>query len=469
MALFERVDDIAIKTNSPSKLIVENVSKKKRSHITMKDLLHGYMELPTIIVQIIDTPIVQRLRHLKQLGLCSYVYPSAEHCRFIHSIGTCHLAGLMMTTLQKKQPEIEITDREVELVMIAGLCHDLGHGPYSHTFESWLHRKGISFHHEDMSIKLFKLLVQKYNIPLTGIEIDMICHMILGDIYNPEREFMYQIVNDKNASIDVDKFDYLTRDCRMTNKQSSFNAEQLIQNCRVISGKLCYNFKERHTIYSLFRTRYDMFKEIYLHKAVKAIELMLMDALDHIDKSVNFINYINDPNEYIKLTDNFITYWVEFELMKNPEDVDLLAAKSIFTSMQVQRKIYKNVFIQQWTFHNNQKSYLTEEKIKEEVLIRTYGKVKPEDIRVEILTLNYGLNDLNPVNSVRFYNKTNYDRYYKINDDYDGVMIPKTFIEYYVRLYMTCPDDLEKRQNLLTAFIEFARQHGQVIHQLIFC
>jgi len=437
-------------------------SKYARTHITMKDILYNYIDLSTIVVQIINTTIFQRLRYLKQLGLCFYVYPSAGHSRFEHSIGTSYLANLMMTTLQEKQPEIGITKREIELVSIAALCHDLGHGPYSHMFESWLHRKGIIFHHEDMSIKLFKLLVKNNSIPLNEIEIEMVCHMILGKIFDKNREFMYQIVNDKTASIDVDKFDYLVRDCRMTGKQCSFSVEQLIRNCRVIKGKLCYDKKEIRTIDRLFRTRYDMFQEIYLHKTVKAIELMFLDALDYIDKNINFENYINDPNEYVKLTDSFITYWVEFGLLNKPEDPNLLAAQEIFTSIKL-RKIYKNILCQRWIFYGNQREYLNESKINDELIAMSNGSLIHQDIRVEIITLNYGMMDINPVKNVLFYDKLNYNKFYEINDSYDSVTVPKTCIEHYVRIYMTNPDDIYKKMLLVSIFNDFAKKHGQSV------
>lgn len=450
------------KNENIEKIKIPTFQKYTRKYIIMKDLLHNYMEIPLIVLSIINTPIFQRLREIKQLGICSYVYPSAEHSRFVHSIGTSQLARLMMLTLQKKQPEINITDREVELVTIAGLCHDLGHGPYSHTFEIWLHRKDIPFHHEDMSIKLVRLLVSKYNISLNEEEVEIICHMIEGLVYDPDREFMYQIVNDKKASIDVDKFDYLTRDCKMTNKECSFNAEQLIQNCRVINGKLCYDKKELHTINGLFMTRYNMFQQIYLHKTVKAIEFMFMDAFEHVGKTIDFQKYLNDPNEYIKLTDNFIKSWVDVGLILNQNNLHLLAAKQIFTNIQL-RKIYKNVIYQRWIFHGNQKEILTQEKIRDEIISRSANQLNENDIRVEILTLNYGMSHENPVNNVRFYDKMNYDAYYEENYNHDGVMVPKICIEHYIRIYMTNPDNLPKKKILIDTFFEFAVLHGQIV------
>lgn len=98
----------------------------------INDPIHTAIKLDKLSCRIVDTPQYQRLRHLKQLGTCSFVFPSAGHTRFEHSLGVAHLAERVCRTLQGYQPELGITDVDILSVKIAGLCHDLGHGPFSH-------------------------------------------------------------------------------------------------------------------------------------------------------------------------------------------------------------------------------------------------------------------------------------------------------------------------------------------------
>ena len=102
---------------------------------TFSDPIHGTFELHPLCCKFIDTPQFQRLRDIKQLGGTSFVYQTACHSRFEHSLGVAWLASEWGTHLQTVQPELGITPAQVLCLQLAGLCHDLGHGPFSHMFD----------------------------------------------------------------------------------------------------------------------------------------------------------------------------------------------------------------------------------------------------------------------------------------------------------------------------------------------
>ncbi|XP_008412919.2 deoxynucleoside triphosphate triphosphohydrolase SAMHD1-like [Poecilia reticulata] len=116
--------------------MADNVSEiMENKNKVFNDPIHGNIELHPVLVKIIDTPQFQRLRNIKQLGGAYYVYPGASHNRFEHSIGVAHLAGELLQSLKGNQLNLGIDKRDVLCVQIAGLCHDLGHGPFSHMLD----------------------------------------------------------------------------------------------------------------------------------------------------------------------------------------------------------------------------------------------------------------------------------------------------------------------------------------------
>eukprot|EP00966_Prymnesium_polylepis_P115223 2663584-Prymnesium_polylepis.1 len=143
---------------------------------SIQDRVHGQVQLEGLLVAVMDTAEFQRLDSIKQLGGCQYVYPSASHSRKEHSIGVAHLAGVQINHLRKEQPELGISDDDVLCVKLAGLVHDLGHGPFSHMFEGFLHELGRTggehyehlqhWEHEPMSGRVLRLLLERNAIPV---------------------------------------------------------------------------------------------------------------------------------------------------------------------------------------------------------------------------------------------------------------------------------------------------------------
>ncbi len=117
------------------------------------------------MIAIVDTKQFARLRKIKQLGSCQYIYPNATHNRFEHSLGVGYIAGKFARHLLKKYPDY-VDEKDVLCVTIAGVCHDLGHGPFSHLWESFIHqaRPGYDYHHETTSIEMFEHLLESNNL-----------------------------------------------------------------------------------------------------------------------------------------------------------------------------------------------------------------------------------------------------------------------------------------------------------------
>src|SRR6056297_597233 len=108
---------------------------------TIKDSVHDHIEIEGVAEALLDTPTVQRLRHIKQLGTVTLVYPSANHTRFEHSLGVYHLANRALSHLG-------IEGQQAERVRAAALLHDVGHCPYSHNVEELIYQHTGKYHDE---------------------------------------------------------------------------------------------------------------------------------------------------------------------------------------------------------------------------------------------------------------------------------------------------------------------------------
>ena len=178
---------------------------------TIFDVIHGFIKFGDHLVEIIDTPEFQRLRKIKQLGATNYVFPSANHTRFEHSLGVCYLGGKMINSLKNNHAELKITERDCELIEIACLIHDIGHGPFSHLWDHYV----ISVNdkeHEIRGLNMFKDMINKYDLSINTNEFDIICELVNPTFEENINNWYYQILANKKFQVDVDKLDYLQRD-----------------------------------------------------------------------------------------------------------------------------------------------------------------------------------------------------------------------------------------------------------------
>tara|TARA_B100001540_G_scaffold170159_1_gene150390 strand:- start:405 stop:1628 length:1224 start_codon:yes stop_codon:yes gene_type:complete len=260
--------------------------------------LHGFITLTPRMCQIVDTLEFKRLYRLRQLGATYLVYPSANHTRYEHSLGVSHLAKLLMLSLRDKNPSLNIDNVLIELVQIAGLIHDIGHGPFSHLYDDIILNPEDP-KHEERGIEIFKKMVKKYNLPFSSKEIEFIVEIINPSEKN-KNNWLYQIIANKYCSIDVDKIDYIQRDSYHLGFGLSEKYERLITNCevKVIDDftVLAWPDKLQDEIMSLFETRYRLHKRVYCHHTVKAAEFIIIEILREIQEktSIQFEDFYDD-------------------------------------------------------------------------------------------------------------------------------------------------------------------------------
>ena len=231
----------------------------------INDPVFGFIKVPHgLLLDIVNHPLMQRLTRIKQLGLASVVYPSAQHTRFQHSIGAFHLMSEAILSLQQKG--IFIFDSEAEAVCAAILMHDIGHGPFSHVLENTLIH-GIT--HEEISMMMMEQINGEMNGALN------LALMIYKDEYN--KKFLHQLIS---SQPDMDRLDYLRRDSFFTGVQeASIGSARIIKLLDVVDDRLVVNAKGIYSLENYLTSRRLMYWQVYLHKTTVAYEKLLVNCL----------------------------------------------------------------------------------------------------------------------------------------------------------------------------------------------
>ena len=245
------------------------------------DPVHGFISVPkNIIMDLIQTPEVQRLRRIRQLGVGHLVFPGAEHSRFNHALGAMALMQDALTNLNEKGTPI--SPEEETAALTVALLHDVGHGAFSHTLE---HELIEDFSHEDMSRVLLVALNERMDGALdTALA-------IFDDDYG--RPFFHQLVS---SQLDMDRLDYLRRDSFYTGvAEGEVGVQRLLKTMRVhppqggSDAEVMIEAKGIYAVENFLISRRLMYWQVYLHKTVLAGDELLRGALrraqEHLDGS----------------------------------------------------------------------------------------------------------------------------------------------------------------------------------------
>lgn len=291
---------------------------------TITCIVHGIITLPDYIVKIIDSIEFQRLRNIKQLGFCSYVYPNANHTRFEHSLGTYNITRMMTHKIASLAPNreyyVDIYSKNIKLnehfsscIEIAGLLHDVGHGPYGHFFDDIVleNYNGPNKTHEERSERILEIIIKKYlSYKYSDLDIEFMKSVI--NPRNNQTGILFQIVSNKNNGIDSDKLDYLSRDSYYTCATKYFNFTRIVNSILLHENEICFRENVLEELNGLYSMRKSMHRKVYGHATIKLIEKMYFDIYSHLKKDFNFENYLDDMEKFIELDDNTMFNYISF-------------------------------------------------------------------------------------------------------------------------------------------------------------
>ena len=270
---------------------------------------------------LIDSPWVQRLRYIYQLQSARWVYPSAEHTRFVHSLGTMHVAGRfarhLYPFLQNVVPDLPSAAFVEEFLRITALVHDIGHGPFCHFFDdNYLHGFGLS--HE----KLGQIIVREHLGPLIkkirrspsgqfdrGEELnpDHIAHVILKEKGKDNSKiprwinFLQPVIS---GSYTADNLDYVLRDAYMCGVAvGPVDLTRLIHYTIVTDKGFTIHKTGLPALHMFLNTRMYLYSNVYYHRTTRAIDIHLRDIFGDTMKRLFPSNPAKHMDEYLTLTD----------------------------------------------------------------------------------------------------------------------------------------------------------------------
>ena len=293
--------------------------KKLSETKVLKDPVHSYIHINYEVVwNCLDSKEFQRLRRIRQLGGDFQVYPTAEHSRFSHSLGVYEIVRRMVTEI--KSLSVELSEYDKICVMLAGLLHDVGHGPFSHAFEH------VTKHsHEDYTAKII-LGETGLNQVLTEVSPRLPEDIVSIIEHNHPNDILNQIIS---GQLDADRMDYLLRDSYFSaTSYGQFDLERILRTMRVRKidenkKALVVKYTGIHSVEDYIMARYQMYWQVYYHpvaRSYEAVFIQLFNRLKDIFKDNK--EYFSDMKvlipfleknvvsveEYFKLDENSLLY-----------------------------------------------------------------------------------------------------------------------------------------------------------------
>ena len=292
-----------------------------------RDPVHNYIHVQhQVILDLIDSKEFQRLRRIKQLGTSSFTFHGAEHSRFSHSLGVYDITRRICDLFKRNYSKEKIgadgwDERERLVALCAALLHDVGHGPYSHTFEHIFQTD-----HEQITVAILTSPETEVYQILNRVEAgfpEKVASVIQKTYPNP------QVVQMISSQIDADRMDYLLRDAYFTGTEyGTFDLTRILRVIRPYKDGIAFQMNGMHAVEDYIVSRYQMYMQVYFHPVSRGMEVIL----DHLLKRAKELyeegqEYLEEArfllpffrgdytlNDYLKLDDGVLnTYFLAWQ------------------------------------------------------------------------------------------------------------------------------------------------------------
>ena len=235
----------------------------------IRDPIHGYIHIDNrVIWDLLSTKEVQRLRRVRQLGSTLMVFPSGEHSRFTHSLGAYEIARRMVNEVDDLANSL--TEREKMVVMIAALLHDVGHAPFSHSFETIM-----KHNHEEYTIQIIKGPSEVAQV-LRAVDDDLPDEVASVIEHTHPNAILCQLIS---SQLDCDRLDYLLRDSYFTGvSYGQIDLDRILRTMRVSNGKVVVKSSSIYTVENYIMARYHMYLQVYYHPNSRSFDTLLREV-----------------------------------------------------------------------------------------------------------------------------------------------------------------------------------------------
>lgn len=305
----------------------------------LRDAIHDYIHVDHLVIwKLINSKEMQRLRRVKQLGGTYQVFQSAEHSRFVHSLGVYQVVRRMLET---ECLDDALNDYDKLCVMCAGLLHDIGHGPFSHSFEGVFEEN-----HEDVTVRMILEKSEVHDI-LSSLYEELPKDVAAIIQHTHSNQILIQMVS---SQLDADRMDYLLRDSYMTGTTyGQFDMSRILRTMRICHHKIVYKESGVQAIENYILARYHMYWQVYYHPTARSYEHLLQSILKRVKDLyyygfefktnlkylIPFLEHRMGVDDFTSLDESVILYY--FKEFTNEDDFILNDLSSRFLN----RRLFK--------------------------------------------------------------------------------------------------------------------------------